>query len=158
MKKSLENLVSKFETENSNVSLNDVIAEFSKFMQEEGVDPWNYQMMRDDYQQVISRRIAEKVNKTNEMTIEEVNFVTDYLHRQIEIKGEEYITVPVEKINDDTIKDIIIEAIDKISTDESEKGNVPKDYLCYIDDEADILEDYFYVIIAEMKEEEEDDD
>lgn len=151
MKKSFKNLVSKFETENKNVSLDHVIVEFSKFMQDEGVEPCKHQQIRENYRQLLCRRIAEKVNKTNEMTDSEGYLLKDYLCNLIHSTGRDYITIPVEEINDDAIQDVITEAVDKISSDEIEKGNVPNYFLTYAPEAEAILSAPFYSIIDEMK-------
>lgn len=161
MKKIFTELVSKFETENKNVNLDHVIVEFSKFIQNEGVEPCKHQQMRNNYRQLLCRRITEKVNKTNEMTNSEGYLLKDYLCTLIHSTGRNYITVPVEEINDNTIQDVIAEAVDQITSDEIDKGNVPKFFLTYAPEAEAILSHPFYSIIEEMKEEqgiEENDD
>lgn len=148
------NLVSKFEYENKDVNPDNAMVKFSRFMQKEGVEPYELQLFRDMFRLHTSRKITEKVNQTNEMTEEEVEFLTEYIHRKIEIIGNIYLTHPMDFDDKHAMLEYIYEAVDKITSDEIEGGNVPKKYLCYAEQEKGVLADYFLTLVDEMKEEE----
>ena len=151
--KTFDDLVAQFQADHSTFQLDNVMVEFSRFIKEEGVEPYNLQWYCDDFQRIVAGVVTIKVNNTNVMAEDEIQFITDYLSRQIEIRGKEYIIVPVEEINENTVKGVIAEAINNISSDEIKEGNIPKHYLMYLQEQNDNLADFFYIAIDDMKEE-----